>query len=158
MPELSFGNYTYEEKPCPSKDVYDILGDEGVEFIDKKIKELIKYRIEMFGKRVKKTHGFYMEQKFIDFKTKSILTLPVIGREYLSGDYIYDKKDANNESLFIEGNYFIGIDKEATEEIKDFTIEKIAWYYGLTHEIKGTHNFRYLEERLYPDGDRYPDF
>jgi len=129
-----------------------------VEFLDKKIKELIRYRIEMFGRRIQKSHGFYLEQQFVDLKTKSVFSLPIIGREYALGDITYDKEDSNDENLFVDGNYFITINKEYREHIIGFSPEKMAWYFNLTGEIEATDDFRYFEEKIYPDGDKYPDF
>lgn len=111
----------------------------------------------MFGKRVKKTHGFYMEQRFIDLQSKTIFNLPIIGREFLYSDYAYKEKDSYDTSLFINDNYFIGIDKEDTNEIKNLTTPQIAKGYGLTGEILTKHNFRDHDENIYPQEPKYPD-
>lgn len=42
--------YNFTGLPCPRKSVVDIIGLEGVDAIDRKIKEMIEWKISLFGK------------------------------------------------------------------------------------------------------------
>jgi len=128
QPQLAFGPYTFNGKPCPSKEVYAILGKKGVDLLDKKIKRLMQYRIEMFGHRDYGTYGFYLaEQVIYDLKTKSVFSLIQLNSDEAAFNWDLETIDAHNENLvnFHSENYWIELNLNNTQEIKRKTRTQI---------------------------------
>jgi len=100
----------FDGKPCPTKDAYNILGKRGVKHLDKKIKQLIDYRVEMFGKRLHNSHGFPPLVTFLDTTKRRLINL--ISIEDGSHCEILDNKEFQDSSLYITSNYIIDVNNE----------------------------------------------
>ena len=57
--------------PCPRKEVVEIIGEDGVEAIDKKIKEMIRWKELLFGKNSDKIR-FPTSIEFFDKKDPNV--------------------------------------------------------------------------------------
>ena len=71
------GSALFEGYPCPTKEVFNDIGLEGVEYLDKKIKKVIEYRIELFGIRLFNIHGLHNNVKVFDKKLRNYICLSV---------------------------------------------------------------------------------
>lgn len=92
------GKFLYEGQPCPTIRVRRYLGKKGVEFLDKKIKEMIAARVEMFGARFDNSHGLPSELTFLDKTKKAIIQVLELGCE--KNQSYHSEKFSNKEMLF----------------------------------------------------------
>lgn len=75
IPDRSLpGNTTFEGVPCPSKKAYELLGDQGIDFIHKSIQTMLECRKKMFGVAQKEFYGFKNALHFINTETRDIFS------------------------------------------------------------------------------------
>ena len=112
------GISTYEKTPCPTKECYETIGQEGIDFIVNKIRGMVKMRIYMFGNGKPEYYGLPRFLRFAHIPSCSIITV----KDY---PYEFDKKYLQYPELK-DTNHFV-IDAES---------------------VKGTLPKKFLEERF----------
>lgn len=78
LPNRSGGEKTFRGEPFASKEVYDLIGEDGIKFIDGKLNQLISQRSEMFGNGKLSYFGLSPDQRFFDIQNKTILSVKSI--------------------------------------------------------------------------------
>jgi hypothetical protein len=128
VPNDTFGTEYFDGKPYITSEAFRILGNKGLEFIDKKIKQIIQNRIEIFGISEQGYHGFDTIASFIDFKNRVFIELD----DYPTHHLFPEDEDIHTGETRIElernaakGDYLIRIEPCATNLIKDSSIENI---------------------------------
>lgn len=108
------GEHLYDGIPCPSIEVHDLIGDEGVEVIRQKLNQMLEWRKTMY----QSNYGFTGLEQFVDLKTKTIFAVgSVIGtevdnwKENIREDYpelvVSDKYKKNNYELLRNKNHYL---------------------------------------------------
>jgi len=69
------GFSTYENTPCPTKECFETIGQEGIDFICDKIREMVLMRIYMFGNRQPEFYGLPSMIHFAHLPSCSIITV-----------------------------------------------------------------------------------
>ncbi len=65
----------YEKTPCPTKECFDTLGQEGIDFIVDNIREMVMMRIYMFGNGKPEYYGLSSFLRFAHLPSCSIITV-----------------------------------------------------------------------------------
>ncbi len=101
VPDRRKGEFVFDGIPCATNDTYEIIKQEGVEFICQKIREMVKTRIEMFGNDKREFYGFASNQYFVHLPSKSIIQM--IGKQqpslYWKGDFKYPERLTKNHFI-----------------------------------------------------------
>lgn len=64
IPNSKIGTETFSEPLCPTKDVYKVIGAQGLEDLKNALSRVLKNRIEILGIDINNS-GFYNHQAFI---------------------------------------------------------------------------------------------
>ncbi|KAB8154262.1 hypothetical protein EZY14_007440 [Kordia sp. TARA_039_SRF] len=78
IPNTYEGRTLFNGYPHVSKRVLDIIGQEGVDHIDKTLKTFLEYRKEMYGDANKYAFGFESQQYFFDLQEQILLKVKSI--------------------------------------------------------------------------------
>ncbi|QMU65535.1 MAG: hypothetical protein GKR88_15420 [Flavobacteriaceae bacterium] len=70
IPEEYGGDEFFEGIPIPTKEAFDYLGKEGVQYIQNRLAEMLSWRKIMFGQRHREIYGLLHIQRFVDLKNK----------------------------------------------------------------------------------------
>jgi hypothetical protein len=69
------GVSTYEKTPCPTKECFETIGQEGIDFIVNKVKELVRMRIYMFGNGKPEYYGLPRSLRFAHLPSCSVISV-----------------------------------------------------------------------------------
>lgn len=69
------GEYCFDGTPCPTKEVYESIGEAGIAHIQKMLKEMIEIRKKMFGSGSAKFFGFRRDQAIFDMENRTLIHL-----------------------------------------------------------------------------------
>ena len=69
------GIHGFDGTPCPTKEVYESIGEVGIAHIQKMMREMIEIRKKMFGSGNAKYFGFSPDQSFFDMENRTIIQL-----------------------------------------------------------------------------------
>lgn len=95
IPEKTKGEELFDGLACPTEEVYQLIGDEGIQIIRDKIFTMLEWRKTMYGDKKEEDYGFYPYQKFIDVQNEIVL---LIGGT-LNGEYniaVHNAEENNN--------------------------------------------------------------
>ncbi len=126
VPNAITGERLFDGMPCPTIEVHDLIGDEGVESIRKRMLQMLEWRKTMFGESLKENYGFKAMERFVDVQNEIILAVggtiqnkiarltDEVGEENASQFYpslvVSDTYVKNNfEKLISENHYLINI-------------------------------------------------
>ena len=70
------GKHLFDGTPCPTKEVHELIGEDGVELIHQSMAEMLELRKKMFGIKFIDWYGFHDRQLFaeLDSNTEILLT------------------------------------------------------------------------------------
>lgn len=72
IPSVQQGKFEFKGLPCPTKQVIEIIGHEGVNEIHQKLAEILETSKSRFGTGDISNYGFERTQRFVDLKTKTV--------------------------------------------------------------------------------------
>lgn len=95
----------FDTQPCPTKECFELLGQEGIDFMVNKIRNMVKVRIEMFGNAKPEYAGMHEQQAFAHLPSLSVIS--VSDWKYCSPKYA--KKNLQSPELIDEKHFTIEI-------------------------------------------------
>lgn len=103
IPRLKRGDFLYQGIPCPTREAYELLGDEGVQFIHQRLAEVLDGVKMRFGENKLQHYGFNITEKLIDLRTDVVFEVGGVIEDYF--------RDNENIDLVIDetlkkDNYF----------------------------------------------------
>lgn len=75
VPHAITGEYLFDGMPCPTIEVHELIGDEGVESIRKRMNQMLEWRKTMFGEFDRESYGFRALERFVDVQNKVVLSV-----------------------------------------------------------------------------------
>lgn len=75
VPNALTGEHLFDGMPCPTIEAHDLIGDEGVESIRRRINQMVEWKKTMFGTKYPERYGFGGKQAFVDIQNKIILSV-----------------------------------------------------------------------------------
>lgn len=117
------GNSFFVGQPCPTFKMANEFSPEEIAIFDKKIKELLQFRIELFGKKIYNNNGFHHTQHFFVKKINSVIELKDIRsfKDVYAKNHFFNSKDIfevfPDEDKYNIFNYTIDLLKEVPEDV-----------------------------------------
>lgn len=127
-PSFGKGEELFDGLACPTEGAYNILGDEGVKYIKKRLNQMLEWRKIMYGEKRKNHYGFSEIQFFTEVQREVVLSVG------LTINNLKHKKKYFNESipnLIIDESLIIQ-DYKKLHDTNHFLIE-VFWKYPYTH-------------------------
>lgn len=103
-PSLYKGEELYDGTYYVNEKVWDIIKDDGVEFIYKTMAEMLGIRKKMNGIVHESDYGFHERQQFIDLDSRKIIQLKPINQNHIPEGNIKTfqfSKETNNEDFYL---------------------------------------------------------
>ncbi len=82
-PNRKKGEYCYDTSPCATKEIYELIGQKGIDEIHAIMKTMLETRKKMFGCAKKEFYGFSDTELFFDLETGNHIQLAAKPKEYL---------------------------------------------------------------------------
>lgn len=124
-PKQEKGEELFDGLPCPTKEAYDILGEEGIKYIKNRLHEMLEWRKTMYGGKEKRYYGFSAMQFFTELQTEIIFSVG------LTIDDLKYRKDRYNEKIpeLVISNHLTENNFEKLHKTNHFLIEPFAEYF-----------------------------
>ena len=118
------GPMLYGGVPCPTSEVLHLIGHEGVNYIDQRLKEIVKWKRHIYGRAIRDKAGLSRLVQFADYDSCSILR---IGQTIAEINHDNPEK---NISLILENKELTEINSEILRGIDHYLIQ----VYGVLDE------------------------
>ena len=100
-PTKAEGYNSFDGVPIPDQEILDIIGEEGVHFIDNRLKKYIDMRKELHGDEELQYYGMHYYQRFFDLKERiAIKVMSEINRYENGDDYVIEVDKEVDISFF----------------------------------------------------------
>ena len=73
VPDPGTGEFLYDGMPCPTIEAYELIGDDGVESIRRRINQMVEWKKTMFGAKYPERYGFGGRQRFVDLQNRIVI-------------------------------------------------------------------------------------
>lgn len=136
VPNSEKGNHSFQEPLCPTKQVLEKIGSEGLSLLKEDIKRLLQNKIELFGANLDDS-GFAVKQFFYDTKNRVLLCLLYSQSDLKPKEEVSDfiKKTFVDPSLmyndYIEVSILHDYSSFAQDEINELTCQFQAGYFEI---------------------------
>lgn len=111
------GVCTFDKTPCPTKECYEIIGQEGIDFIVNKIKEMVRMRIYMFGNAKPEYYGLPKYLSFAHLPSCSIISVSDYPYSFDSSYLLYPE--------LIHEEHFVIEAEQVKDRISQESLQKI---------------------------------
>ena len=112
----------------PSKEVIKLIGNLGIDYIIKTLKETLKKHKELFGDSSLSNYGMSPRQRFFDIQERVVLDVKALIEERPEGTHFNDYKQ--DYSIEVGEENFLLLKKHTPSDHKVRRLVKTGWYYN----------------------------
>lgn len=98
------GEHCYEGPPCATKEIYERIGQQGIDKIHSIMQTMLETRKQMFGDDSPEYYGFHDKEIFYDLKTQTTIKILADPVDYLDGS---SDVELHSEELLQNANAYL---------------------------------------------------
>lgn len=100
-PNQEKGSYCYEGMPCPTEEIFERIGQKGIDEIRAQMQLMLEMRKKMYGCFDKAAYGFSSKEVFFDLETATTVKLLVDPPEWYNDVEMHSPELLNNEDSYL---------------------------------------------------------
>jgi hypothetical protein len=100
-PNQKKGIYCYDGTPCPTKEIFERIGQTGIDEIHAQMQLMMEMRKKMYGCFDKADYGFSGKEIFYDLETATTIKLLADPPERYNNVELHSPEQLNNEGSYL---------------------------------------------------------